>query len=304
MATLPALAEAFPHRIAQLHVADYRCPAALPDGAVLVVGSAQSGCQITMDLLTAGREVALATSPVGWVPIRYRGLNGWDLLVPAGFFHQRPDELPDPAMIHARQPVIAPGGNSLSLHVLARAGATLTGKLIAIDGEHLHFDASATANVAVSDAFAARTRTVFDNYIAATGLQAPPAEPDEADRSGTLDPPPRLPTRQFGSVIWCTGFGADYSWLHPALLSDAGRPRHSETAGPLPGLFYIGLRWLTPPSFSDLVRHAHGRRHRRHSRSNPPRRIHTTTQQPVDARHTRHQHQVAVRHGGNCAQSF
>lgn len=48
---IPALASTFPRRVAQFHTADYRCPHQLPEGAVLVVGSAQSGCQITEDLL-------------------------------------------------------------------------------------------------------------------------------------------------------------------------------------------------------------------------------------------------------------
>jgi putative flavoprotein involved in K+ transport len=62
---VPALAGTFPDRVAQYHTADYRGPGQLPDGAVLVVGSAQSGCQITEDLLAGGRRVILATSPVG-----------------------------------------------------------------------------------------------------------------------------------------------------------------------------------------------------------------------------------------------
>jgi putative flavoprotein involved in K+ transport len=60
---VPTLAGRFPDRVAHYHTADYRGPGQLPDGAVLVVGSAQSGCQITEDLLAGGRRVVLATSP-------------------------------------------------------------------------------------------------------------------------------------------------------------------------------------------------------------------------------------------------
>ena len=65
---IPGLARALPGRVAQLHAADYRKPGQLSDGAVLVVGSAQSGCQIAEDLLAGGRQVILATSPVGRAP--------------------------------------------------------------------------------------------------------------------------------------------------------------------------------------------------------------------------------------------
>jgi len=70
---VPALAGRFPDRVAHYHTADYRGPDQLPDGAVLVVGSAQSGCQIAEDLRAGGRRVVLATSPVGRVPFRHPG---------------------------------------------------------------------------------------------------------------------------------------------------------------------------------------------------------------------------------------
>ena len=64
-----------------------------------MVGSAQSGCQITEDLLAGGRRVVLATSPVGRVPFRHRGRDSIAWLVEAGFMDQRPRDLPDPAMM-------------------------------------------------------------------------------------------------------------------------------------------------------------------------------------------------------------
>ena len=57
----------------------YRCPAQLPDGAVLVVGSGASGCQIADELLRAGRRVYLSVSASAR-PGRFRGkdvLGGW-----------------------------------------------------------------------------------------------------------------------------------------------------------------------------------------------------------------------------------
>ncbi|HJW63063.1 MAG TPA: NAD(P)/FAD-dependent oxidoreductase, partial [Actinomycetes bacterium] len=47
---VPALGRRLPGRVAQVHTAGYRGPGQLPDGTVLVVGSAQSGCQIAEDL--------------------------------------------------------------------------------------------------------------------------------------------------------------------------------------------------------------------------------------------------------------
>ena len=232
-------------RVTQLHSAGYRTPSELPDGVVLVVGSGQSGCQISEDLLEGGRRVLLATSPVGRVPVRHRGHDTVELLHAVGFFDHTPADLPDPAMMRAHQPILAPGGRALSLQALARAGATLAGRLVAVDDRQARFDGSAAANVAAGDAFATRIRTMLDELIARSSRPAPPAEPDEVDRPVELDPPAAVELGELGAVVWCTGFTGDFSWLDPALLDDAGRPRHTGCAGALPGLWYVGLRWLT-----------------------------------------------------------
>jgi putative flavoprotein involved in K+ transport len=242
---VPALAARLPGRVAQLHAATYPSPAQLPEGAVMVVGSAQSGCQIAEDLLAGGRRVVLATSPAGRVPFRHRGRDILEWLIEAGFMDQRPQDLPDPAMMKATMPIIAPG-HGLSLPALARSGATLAGRPVAVDGERVGFDDSAAANVAAGDAFAVRARAMADQVIGRRGLDAPPAEPDEHDLPVDLDPPAALDLRaeEVGGVVWCTGFTGDFSWLEAALVGPGGLPLHSDGAAPAPGLWYLGLRWL------------------------------------------------------------
>jgi putative flavoprotein involved in K+ transport len=244
-ARVPTLAHRLPGRVAQLHAADYRGPGQLPGGAVLVVGSAQSGCQIAEDLLAGGRRVILATSPVGRVPFRHRGRETVEWLAEAGFMDQRPRDLPDPSVMRAAMPIIAPG-RGLSLPALARAGATLAGRPVAVVRERVDFDDSLAANVAAGDAFAARARAMVDDRIRRGRLDAPPAEPDEHDAHVDLDPPASLDLRaeEVGAVVWCTGFGGDVSWLDPSLAGADGQPRHADGAAPAPGLWYLGLRWL------------------------------------------------------------
>jgi integrase/thioredoxin reductase len=74
---IPPARSKVPSNIMQMHTAAYRNAAALPPGAVVVVGSAQSGVQIVEDLLAAGRKVYLCTSKVGRVPRRYRGRDSF-----------------------------------------------------------------------------------------------------------------------------------------------------------------------------------------------------------------------------------
>jgi putative flavoprotein involved in K+ transport len=242
---VPALARRLPSRVAQLHAADYRGPGQLPAGAVLVVGSAQSGCQITEDLLAGGRRVVLSTSRVGRVPFWYRGRETVEWLADVGFMDQRPRDLPDPSVMHAAMPILAPG-RGLSLPALAREGAVLAGRPVAVEDERVGFDDSVAANVAAGDAFAARVRAMVDEAIRRRGLDAPPAEPDEHDTPADLDPPERLDLRagEVAAVVWCTGFTGDFAWLDAGLVGADGQPLHEDAAAPAPGLWYLGLRWL------------------------------------------------------------
>jgi putative flavoprotein involved in K+ transport len=246
---IPALARRLPDRVAQYHTADYAGPE--QHGAVLVVGSGQSGCQITEDLLLAGRRVVLATSPVARLPWRHRGRDSFEWLAEAGFFDQRPQDLPDPSAARPTQPIVASGGRSLSLQALARAGAKLVGRLVDGTGERLSFDDSAKANVAAGDAGAERMRSTMDDFIRRNDLTASPAEPDGTDAPVELDPPPTtLDMREddIGSVVWCTGFTGDFSWLNPSMLDGNGQPRREGHAAVTPGVWYVGLTWLTQRS--------------------------------------------------------
>lgn len=72
---LPAAAAGFPESVLQLHSNDYRQPGQLSEGAVLVVGSGQSGTQIASELLSAGRRVHVAVSSCAGAPRSYRGRN-------------------------------------------------------------------------------------------------------------------------------------------------------------------------------------------------------------------------------------
>jgi putative flavoprotein involved in K+ transport len=252
---IPRLARLIPNRIAQCHAASYRAPDQLPDGAVLVVGSAQSGYQISEELLRAGRRVYLATSPVGRAPARHRGRETVEWLVECGFFDQRPDDLVDRSVISAPQPLIAPGGRSASLQTLARSGAILLGRLINVEGDRMTFASDLADSIAAADAYAARIRAVLDEAIARAGHVAPPMEPDEADVPVHLDPPTQLQLHghHITSVLWCTGYRGDFSWLDPTLTDRDGQPRHSGTAAPVPGLWFVGLRWLTRRSSGNFL---------------------------------------------------
>ena len=243
---LPTLADALPDHVLQLHTASYRSAGALPDGAVLVVGSGQSGGQIAEDLALAGRRVYLATSPVGRFRWNYRARETIGWLVASGFWGQRPDELAVRSVMRWAQPLVASGGRDLNLPGLAAMGVTLVGRLESAEGNRIVLDGSLTGNVSYADEFSRRICAQIDAYIEAQGVDAPAAT--EEVRAGPVEDagPSVLDLAASGitSVIWCTGFTGDFSYLPTAVLDERGQPRHDGVVTPMPGLFLVGVPWL------------------------------------------------------------
>ncbi len=251
----PALAARLPDGVAQLHTAAYRNPAQLPPGAVLVVGSAQSGGQVAEDLLQAGRTVYLSTSRVPRVRRRTRGTDTLEWLALVGFFDQTIAALPDPALQFAPQPItsgVGRLGHTLSLQLLEERGARLLGRLRGTDGSRLLFDDDLGANTAFADEHSAMVNRQVAAALAARGMDAslPPLEDDPADRlhpaPDSVHAPTSLDLQRAGvsTVIWATGVAGRFDWLPPSLLDERGWPRHEDGAMLLPGLFALGLPWL------------------------------------------------------------
>lgn len=249
----PPLRDQLPAWLTQLHTADYRNPSALPNGAVVVVGGGQSGCQIAEDLLAAGRDVYLCASRVGRLPRRYRGREFLEWWKENGFWDVTREQLEDPAIARAAQPIISGVGrygHTLSLQQLARDGVTLLGRLEDIDGDRLLLDDKLAEYLAFADNASARFKTDIDDYIARAGLTSPPNDPDPADDpyDGTsiTDAPTSLDLRAAGvsTVIWSTGFSTDFSWLHLPVLNEEALPVHERGISDVPGVYFLGFPWL------------------------------------------------------------
>jgi len=70
---IPDYSQAVPSCVYQRDATHYRNPVELPPGAVLIIGTGNSGCQIADELLRSGRHVFLAVSRHSRAPRRYRG---------------------------------------------------------------------------------------------------------------------------------------------------------------------------------------------------------------------------------------
>lgn len=243
---LPAHAAYLTPHVTSMHVADYRCAGALTDGGVLVVGGGQSGAQVAADLVQAGRQVWFSTSRVGRYPSHYRGreLLAWH--VEARWWAQRPDQLADPDAMWLPTPLLAPNGRDIGLPALARMGVTLLARLAAVRGSRLEFTGDVSDYVRYADQVATGLERIVDDYISAAGIDAPPPTDDHG--SGPLDvpSPPMLDVEDAGisTVVWCTGFGPDLSWLGVPVLGSRGLPTlEGPAAVGLPNLMFVGMPW-------------------------------------------------------------
>jgi putative flavoprotein involved in K+ transport len=249
---VPRAAAEIDRRVEVLTTGTYRRPSQLARGAVLVVGSAQSGCQIAEDLLDAGREVYLATGTVGRAARRLRGRDTLTWLSESGWMAQRPQDLQDPAMMRAAQPQISgvgPRGHTVSLQLLARRGVTLLGHFESADGTRLRFSDDLAQHVRSGDEGSAKFRQHVDEYIARCGIDAPASDPDPADEPADAESfraPTELDIAKSGvsAVVFSTGFGTDYSWLRLPIVGADGSIAHREGRTAVDGVWFVGLLWM------------------------------------------------------------
>ena len=250
---VPAFHTNLAEEIAQMHSAAYRCPSKLPPGAVVVVGSGQSGCQIAEDLLDEGRKVYLCSSRVGRVPRRYRGRDMMEWMTEMRYFDTPYENLADKSVSMTAQPQISGVGrcgHSVSLQYLASKGAVILGQLLDVQRGDLILDDDAPANVRFADDFSQRMKSDVDEYLIGSGFELPPLEEDPADvpdpQAGCAYSLSKLSLGQAGvsAVIWATGFSADFSWIHLPMLDQRNQPVHRGGISPVPGLYFLGFPWL------------------------------------------------------------
>jgi putative flavoprotein involved in K+ transport len=244
------------HTIFQLHASRYANPEQLPKGAVLVVGAGASGAQIAEELLRAGRHVYLSVGRHTRLPRRYRGrdLTWWfDAL---GFLRRTPEERGPPRPY----PTIsgAYGGHTVDLRRFANDGIVLLGRLRQVDRDIAHFGDDLAEHLAYGDAAYAEFLGFADEHVRQHGLSMPP---DPAAREKLPDPPcVSKPLRQLdlaaagiGAVIWATGYGVDFGWIDLPVLDRHGEPLHDRGVTEMPGLYFLGLPWLTTVNSSFLA---------------------------------------------------
>ena len=246
---MPAFAASLSSRITQLHSSAYRNPQSLPEGAVLVVGSAQSGCQITEELYESGRKVYLCVGSAGRAPRRYRGRDVFYWLKQAGFFDRTVDKLPSPKAKFSGNPHLSgkDGGHTINLHQFVRDGVQLLGRITGGENHKVMLAGDLHESLAKADKFEADIIKIIDDFIAKNGIDLPiESLPDFRDGYAVeeireLD----LDSEGINTIIWAQGYAFDFSLVKLPVTDNDGYPIQQRGVTNYPGLYFVGMPWLS-----------------------------------------------------------
>ena len=235
---------AWPADVLAIDATQYRNPRRLPDGKVLVVGSGQTGCQISEELHLAGRDVFLSCGRAPWVPRRLDGTDIVTWMAKTTFFEQPLATLPSPVarLVANPQATGARGGQDLTFRTLQALGVPLLGRLTAVEGHRATFADDLGESVAFGDARWADLCAVFRDQLPAKGIAVPELPvPLPFDYKARTE----LDLHGFAAVIHTSGFRPDYGWIDAPVLDAMGFPVTIDGACPaLDGLYFCGVHFL------------------------------------------------------------
>ncbi len=232
----------------QLHSFDYRNPAQLPDGAVMVVGAGSSGAQIADELMRSGRKVFLSIGPHDRPPRSYRGKDFVWWLGALGKWQMK---TPPAGREHVTIAVSgAYGGNTVDFRKFAERGIILLGMTVAYDGGVISIADDLAKNISDGDVNYLGLLTEADAYIVAHGLDLPPEEDAKiigADPDCVKSPILQIDPAANGitTIIWATGYMQDFSWLKVDAFDANGKPAHDRGVAKADGIYFLGLPWLS-----------------------------------------------------------
>ena len=256
---VPRMAERLPDDVVQLHSSTYKTPDDLPAGAVLVVGTGQSGCQISEDLHLAGRQVHLCVGGAPRSPREYRGKDVVDWLDQLGYYDMPVDEHPQKeAVRHKTNHYVTGrgGGREIDLRQFAIEGMQLYGRLNRIEriskdasnasvDTRLVFNDDLKENLDHADDVAESIKGTIDKYIQKEQIEAPTEsryqpvwQPQDIPESIGLE------SANINTAIWATGYHTDFSWIEVPAFDGKGYPTHRRGVTSEEGLYFLGLPWL------------------------------------------------------------
>ncbi|MEO5902093.1 MAG: NAD(P)-binding domain-containing protein [Ilumatobacteraceae bacterium] len=273
---LPALATCVPTRVQQLTAQNYRNPAQVGDGGVLVVGASASGIQIADELRRSGRDVVIAVGEHVRLPRHHRGRDIHWWMDAIGQLDERYDEVDDidrARRLPSLQLVGSPDHRTLDLNALVASGVDVVGRLMRVDDRRAQFSGGLAHLVAIADLKQNRLLDRLDEFAIERRFAGQLSEPTRPQPTVVGVVPTDLDLARFGTVVWATGYRPTYRWLDRDAFDQRGRVVHDGGVCALPGLYLLGLPFMrrrkssfidgVGPDASELVGHLHAHLDRR-----------------------------------------
>jgi len=190
---IPAAGRGLDPAVTQLHSYDYRSPADIPSGPVLVVGGGNSAAQLALELAATHPVTIASPGPPWFLPEDFLGVSMYWWMLLTG--------------------VLNAASSARVSRYIRRRGDAIVGRQLRqlIRG--------------------GRVRLHPHRVVSGDGRQVRLADGSSLTTS---------------SVLWCTGYRPDTSWIQVAEATDsAGAPVHHDGASAVPGLHWMGLPWQT-----------------------------------------------------------
>jgi putative flavoprotein involved in K+ transport len=156
-------------------------------------------------------------------------------------------------------PVIsgADGGRTIDFRRYVASGMTLTGHLQSAQGGVIEIAPGLAESLKAGDLVFTTFLNFADGLVKLRGLDLP----EEPEARATLPDPPcvteplqrlDLGASGIGAVIWATGYGLDFGWIDIPVKDANGDPLHRNGITDVPGLYFLGLPWLSKMNSSFL----------------------------------------------------
>jgi len=248
--SVPKIASQVPPEIERLTPMHYRNPDQLREGGVLIAGASATGVQLAMEIQASGRQVLLATGEHVRVPRIYRDrdIKWWmDAAGILGMPYNEVDDIRRARRVPSLQLAGRKDKSTLDLNTLSDAGVEIVGRIAGVNGNKLLFSGSLGNVCALADLKMNRLLNTIDEWATENGLEDKVGPPHRLDATRV----PKIPRLEFDlasrnikTIIWATGYHADFSWLNAPAFDARGRLVHDGGIINLPGLYVLGMPYL------------------------------------------------------------
>ncbi len=252
---IPEAAARLPDDVVSITAFDYKSPADVPAGGVLVVGASASGLQIAAELAGAGHPVTLAVGEHVRMPRTYRGRDIQHWLQETGRLDEGLDDVDDLVRVRnvpSPQLVGTEDRSTLDLNALTARGVELVGRFAGYNDGNAQFSGSLRNVCSLADLKLGRLLGQIDEWI---DEHNPDTQPGERPAPTNVPDSPRLMINLeragIASVVWATGYRPDYSWLDLPVFDRKGKLSHTGgVVDAAPGVYALGLTFLRRRSSS------------------------------------------------------